>query len=131
MKRTPLKRKTPLKPSRKPMKRTPFSKKTKRITEGERRSRAFRIEIHERYQGRWFCEICGHDGSFYEIQIMHLLPRSRFPRFKYVPENVRLGCVLCHQSYDRNRVFREAIDERLGWGLEKEKIRNGLYPSMF
>jgi hypothetical protein len=131
MKRTPLKRKTPLKPSRKPMKRTPFAPlKSPRQMERIRKEMAFRRAVRKQYLD-WVCHICGHTGERYEIQGMHLIPKGQFPCFKYVIENVRPGCVACHRRYDTDWRFRAAVDERLGWGIEKEKIRNGIYKSMF
>ncbi|MCP4141266.1 MAG: HNH endonuclease [Chloroflexi bacterium] len=49
-----------------------------------------------------FCSICGKKGS----DAAHLLPKSMFPEWYTMPENIVILCRECHNRYDNDLGFR-------------------------
>lgn len=41
----------------------------------------------------------------------HLLPKSKYPQFRYVPENIALLCLTCHSKCETNIDFAPKIKQ--------------------
>lgn len=54
-----------------------------------------------------FCFICGRQGN----DLMHLLPKLRYPEHYLNPLNLVIGCRSCHNSYDNDLLFRKQQTE--------------------
>ena len=52
-----------------------------------------------------FCVICRRSGVL--LDLMHLLPKGRFPEHYTNRKNLVLGCRECHTLFDDNREFRK------------------------
>lgn len=107
MKRTPLKRKTGLKPSRGKLKKTPLKKVSSKRAKRNREKTKTYEELDKDFNG--VCSGCGQRK--WPITHSHLVPESYNADLVSEKKNIRHHCMECHLKWEVNsREASEMLD---------------------
>lgn len=89
-------------------KKRKYKKKTERQSLDKKCLDLFSQIVRERDK---VCQICGHDGSFFQLQAHHIVPRA-WKLSRYLPENGICLCTKCH-GIEKNPTYYEVFRQNV------------------
>lgn len=58
------------------------------------------------YTGYWYCYLCGKAVDKYDLNVDHVIPRSRAPQLRFDLNNLRPSCYICNNKKG-SRVYED------------------------